>query len=46
MDALAEAMDKMKRALQAEYDYLIAQGFTSDEAIALMRQREIEAAGW
>jgi hypothetical protein len=43
---LAETMERAKAALRAEYEWLIAQGFTEDEAIALMRQREIEANGW
>jgi hypothetical protein len=43
---LEEAMERAKRALLAEYEWLIEQGFTHDEAVALMRQREIEATGW
>lgn len=40
---LAEAMERAKAALHAEYEWLIDHGFTPDEAHALMRMREVAA---
>lgn len=40
---LEEAMERAKAALDAEADWLRAQGFTDDEVAGLMRMREVAA---
>jgi hypothetical protein len=46
MSDLSEAMELAKRALYAELEWLMEQDFTHDEAVTLMRLREIEENGW